>query len=192
MMLGAATGAGETVAGSLINGQGFPSPQQLLLGTGGRHRWRRAGLRREPGPRPAADRLGCASLPTPPPRSITRPPAVLPEFDGTTHGVLVTHEGATLPARVGRADALPNYPNARHVEGQAAITIRETDSTGGTVYHNNPNGTCNYCHNMTSTLLPEGATLEVVPPANAVAPTPRWHDQPTTYTGNANDPKPPK
>ena len=33
MMMGAATGAGETVAGSLINGQGFPSPQQLLLGT---------------------------------------------------------------------------------------------------------------------------------------------------------------
>ena len=60
------------------------------------------------------------------------------------------------------------------------------------MYHNNPNGTCNYCHNMTSTLLPEGSTLHVVPPEGAVPKGPNWHAEPTTYTGNANDPKPPK
>ena len=31
--IGAATGAGETVLGSVLTGQGFPSPQQLALGT---------------------------------------------------------------------------------------------------------------------------------------------------------------
>ena len=192
MMLGAATGAGETVAGSLINGQGFPSPQQLLLGTaagtagGGLGYGASQGLARLRTGSGAVAPNATAALdhsPTPP---------VLPEFDGTTHGVLVTHEGATYPLESGGPTPYPNYPNARHVEGQAAITIRETDSTGGTVFHNNPNGTCNYCHNMTSTLLPEGATLHVVPPEGAVPKGPNWHAEPTTYTGNANDPKPPK
>ena len=106
MMLGAATGAGETVAGSLINGQGFPSPQQLLLGTvagtagGGLGYGASQGLARLRTGSGAVTPNATAALdhsPTPP---------VLPEFDGTTHGVLVTHEGASLSARVGWTDAL--------------------------------------------------------------------------------------
>lgn len=33
VMIGAASGAGETVAGSYLNGEGFPSPEQLIVGT---------------------------------------------------------------------------------------------------------------------------------------------------------------
>lgn len=58
-----------------------------------------------------------------------------------------------------------------------------------TVYHNNTNGTCGYCNTMTATFLPEGATLTVVPPKNAVANNSRAIDYVKTYTGTSNDPK---
>lgn len=76
-----------------------------------------------------------------------------------------------------------NYVAAGHVEGKAAIQIRQMGSTGGTIHHNNPNGICVYCHHTVPTLLPVGATLTVVPPPQAKAPSPRWHAEPTTYVG---------
>ncbi len=82
----------------------------------------------------------------------------------------------------------PNYVAAGHVEGKAAIQIRSTGSTGGTIHHNNPNGTCLYCQHAIPTLLPEGAMLPVVPPPNATAPNPRWIAEPTTYVGTADEP----
>jgi hypothetical protein len=116
----------------------------------------------------------------------------LPIFNGeTTLGVLQTNEGATVPLSSG-SPLLPNYAASGHVEGQAALYIREAESTGGTVYHNNTNGTCGYCNAQIPTLLPENSQLTVVPPANAVANNSRAVATPTTYTGNANAPKTPQ
>jgi hypothetical protein len=116
----------------------------------------------------------------------------LPPYNGqTTVGVLMTDEGEVVPLQSGNGN--PNYGNyaaASHVEGQAAIWIRENQSTGGTVYHNNINGTCGYCDAQLETLLPENATLEVVPPANAVPNNSRAVATPSIYVGNANNPKP--
>jgi len=118
----------------------------------------------------------------------------LPAYDGkTTHGVLTTNEGDTVHLTSGNADPrYANYPAASHVEGKAAIAIRDSGSSGGTVEHNNTGGTCGFCNAQLPTLLPEGAQLTVVPPANAVPANSRAVAVPTTYVGNANEPKPPK
>ena len=58
-----------------------------------------------------------------------------------------------------------------------------------TLYHNNTNGTCGVCDSMTSTFLPEGATLTIVPPANAVPNNSGAVTSPKTYAGNAREPK---
>jgi hypothetical protein len=60
--------------------------------------------------------------------------------------------------------------------------------TKATIYHNNPKGTCPNCDYYVPTYLQEGSHLTVVPPENAVAPTPRWVTVPKTYVGNANSP----
>lgn len=80
------------------------------------------------------------------------------------------------------------YVAAGHVEGKAAIQIRSTGSTGGTIHHNNPNGTCGYCRHAIPTLLPEGATLTVIPPPGALARSPWWTSEPITFVGNDRDP----
>jgi len=114
----------------------------------------------------------------------------LPAFNGEeTEGILITNEGETVPLKSGGKS---NYVAATHVEGKAAQFIRDFKSTGGTVYHNNPGGTCGFCDRQLSTLLPEGAELEVVPPADAVPKNPQAVAQPKTYTGNATEPKPQK
>ena len=86
------------------------------------------------------------------------------------------------------AVATLHYVAACHVEGKAALQIRQMGSSGGTIHHNNPNGTCPYCRHAIPTLLPEGASLTVVPPPAAHAPTPRWIAETFTYVGNADDP----
>ncbi len=119
---------------------------------------------------------------------------ILPEYDGkTTHGILITPDGKQIPFSSGNAN--PNYKNyipASHVEGKAAIYMRENNIKKGTVYHNNTDGTCPYCDKMLPTLLEEGSVLEVVPPKGSVAPKPSWVDKPKTYTGNDKIPKPNK
>jgi SCP1.201-like deaminase len=82
-----------------------------------------------------------------------------------------------------------SYPAARHVEGKAAIAIREGISSGGISFHNHPNGTCPVCDRSIPTLLPEGAKLWVVPPKDAVALTERWIAEPKLYIGNSAQPK---
>jgi RHS repeat-associated protein len=116
----------------------------------------------------------------------------LPAFDEkTTHGVLITNEGEVVPLQSGSASpTYANYPAASHVEGKAAIVIRESSSSGGVVYHNNPNGTCSFCNSQVPTLLPEGAELRVVPPAGTVPPSARWYVNPKPYVGNSSIPKP--
>ena len=118
----------------------------------------------------------------------------LPEYDGkTTHGVLVLDDGTQVPFSSGNAN--PNYKNyipASHVEGKSAIYMRENGINNGTVFHNNTDGTCPYCDKMLPTLLEEGSTLMVVPPANASAPKPSWVDTVKTYIGNDKIPKKPK
>lgn len=117
----------------------------------------------------------------------------MPIYDGeTTRGTLVTNEGHVVPLESGtRPPGYSNYESAAHVEGQAAIFIRENNSTGGVVYHNNPNGTCGYCNSHVPTLLPEGAQMVVVPPEGSRANNSRATGEPTIYTGNDRDPKPP-
>jgi Double-stranded DNA deaminase toxin A len=84
-----------------------------------------------------------------------------------------------------------HYVAAGHVEGKAAIQIRLAGSTGGTMHHNNPNGTCPYCLHQVPTLLPQGATLTVIPPPGATAPSPWWTAEPITFVGNDRQPTPP-
>lgn len=115
-------------------------------------------------------------------------PPELPEFDGKkTRGVLRTSDGTEIEFESGGSPAYKNA-SASHAEGKAAIYMRENGIDEGTIFHNNPNGTCNYCDKGLSTLLPEGATLTVVPPENAVAPNKYWIDVPKTYIGNGNAP----
>jgi hypothetical protein len=115
--------------------------------------------------------------------SLARPP--LPEFDGkTTHGLLITNEGDAYPLQSGDPDPrYANYKAARHVEGKAALKIRELGSSGGIVYHNHPKGTCGYCQTHLEILLPEGATLLSVPPRGAVPKKRRAEARPKPYIG---------
>ena len=118
--------------------------------------------------------------------------AALPKYDGTTYGILITNEGDVVPLQSGPPDPrYSNYPPAKHVEGKAAIWIREHGSTGGVVYHNNPGGTCGLCNSQVKTLLPEGASLRIVPPADAVPKNERAKAAPTDNLGNENIPKSP-
>jgi hypothetical protein len=122
------------------------------------------------------------------------PPApTLPPFNGKTSGVLLTNEGQTVPFLSGDADpTYKNYPISSHAEGKAAIWIRQNRSTGGVVYHNNPQETCGYCNRQLETLLPNGSGLTVVPPVDAVAPDDSWVTIPTPYIGNKDVPRLPK
>jgi hypothetical protein len=116
----------------------------------------------------------------------------LPAFNGqTTHGVLITSEGKVIPLQSGNpSPTYANYAAASHVEGKAALAIRESGSSGGVVYHNNPSGTCGFCNSQVPTLLPEGVQLRVVPPAGTVPPGPRWYVPSKPYVGNSAIPKP--
>jgi hypothetical protein len=120
--------------------------------------------------------------------------AALPEYDqDTTYGVLITNEGDVVPLKDGGTSTFySNYTPAGHVEGKAAIWIREHNSTGGVVYHNNTDGTCGFCNSMLTTLLPYKTPLRVVPPSNAVAKDAWDIDYPKEYVGNAAILKPPR
>ena len=120
-----------------------------------------------------------------------RPP--LPEYDGkTTEGVMVTPDGEQISFSSGNSSS-PSYPqykaqSASHVEGKAALYMRENEISEATVYHNNPHGTCGFCDRQVPALLPEGAKLTVVPPSNSVANNARAIPVPKTYTGNSTIP----
>ena len=125
---------------------------------------------------------------------ITAP--VLPPYDGaTTHGVFVylNSNGSIqkIPLQSGGGTAYPNYANAGHVEGKSALFMREHGIQEGIVFHNNIEGTCGFCVNMTETLLPEGAKLTVVPPEGANPVKRGATGEVKTFTGNSSDPKQP-
>jgi hypothetical protein len=62
--------------------------------------------------------------------------------------------------------------------------VLEHGSSGGVLYHNNPEGTCGFCNAQMATILPKGANLWVVPPADAIAKN-LWARQGLTgYVGN--------
>jgi hypothetical protein len=120
--------------------------------------------------------------------------ARLPKYDNKiTYGVLITNEGEIVPLKSANADPLyDNYIPAGHVEGKAAVSIREHGSTGGVLYHNNTDGICGYCNSQVETLLPKGAELLVIPPADAVAKKRGAKQDPTPYVGNNEIPKLPR
>jgi hypothetical protein len=118
--------------------------------------------------------------------------AALPKYDGTTYGILITNEGDVVPLQSGPPDPrYSNYAPAKHVEGKAAIWIRDHGSSGGVVYHNNTEGTCGYCVSQVPTLLPEGARLRIVPPADAVPKNSQYTAAAIDRVGNERLPNPP-
>ena len=139
-----------------------------------------------PSPLTWVDPLGLAGC------EVTVPRPDLPEFNGQTSGVLVPTNppGPPIPLESGpRTGAKFPFSQADgHVETQAALRMQQDNITEATVFHNNPKGTCGNCDYYLPTYLQEGSALTVVPPENAVAPTPRWIDVPKTYTGNGKSP----
>jgi hypothetical protein len=120
--------------------------------------------------------------------------AALPKYDGkTTYGVLITNEGDVVPLQSSaRSPLFSNYVPAGHVEGKAALWIRQHGSSGGVVYHNNTDGTCGFCNSQIKTLLPEGQRLWVIPPADAIAKNSSARQGLTDYVGNSEMPKLPR
>jgi SCP1.201-like deaminase len=117
----------------------------------------------------------------------------LPGYDReTTYGVLITNEGNVVPLRSGPPRSFKNYPPSKHVEGKAAIRIRENGSSGGVVFHNNTGGTCGLCDAQLERLLPETAQLDVVPPTGGVPKNSNAVAEPTFYVGDDVLPKPPR
>jgi hypothetical protein len=105
---------------------------------------------------------------------------------------LITNEGDVVPLQSGDRDPLySSYVSAGHVEGKAAPWMRDHGSTGGTVYHNNIEGTCGWCNSQLPTLLPEGARQWVIPPADADAKNAWARQNLTDYPGNSAIPSPP-
>jgi hypothetical protein len=124
--------------------------------------------------------------------TLRAPTLSLPKFDGKTSGILFTNEGRIIELKSGTPDpAYSIYPAAKHVEGKAAIWIRENGSSGGVVFHNNPNGTCRGCNSNIPTLLPEGATLYALPEAGTMARR-SWTDIRKPYIGNSAQPLTPE
>ncbi|MFY1623855.1 RHS repeat-associated core domain-containing protein [Micromonospora sp. WMMD735] len=105
-----------------------------------------------------------------------------------TAGVLDLGNGELIPL-VSGTSSLRNYSASGHVEGQAALIMRERGATRGTLLIDNPNGVCGYCNSQVPTLLPEGAVLDVRTPLGSVPPSGRWFNG-KTFTGNGADPKP--
>ncbi|MCX5544795.1 DUF6531 domain-containing protein [Paraburkholderia sp. CNPSo 3076] len=119
----------------------------------------------------------------------------LPPFDGKTTIGYMFYTDANGQYHVRKlysgGKVLSNYDSSGHVEGNAALIMRDEGITEAVVIHNHPYGTCHYCYGQVETLLPKNAKLRVIPPENAIAPTKYWHDQPKDYFGNSADPKPP-
>ncbi len=115
----------------------------------------------------------------------------LPPYDGkTTYGVLILDDGKQYSFNSGKPDPIyRNYIPASHVEGKAAIYMRENKIQSGTVYHNNTDGTCPYCDKMLPTLLEKDSTLKVVPPQNATSSKKGWITNEKIYIGNDKIPK---
>jgi uncharacterized protein RhaS with RHS repeats len=118
----------------------------------------------------------------------------LPAYDGkTTQGTLYyTDSNGQVQSEnfsSGGKSQYPNYANANHVEGKSALFMRDEKIQEGIVFHNNTDGTCGFCVSMTPTLLPEGASLTIVPPEDAEATKRGAVDETITIIGNENEPK---
>ncbi|MEH0423309.1 RHS repeat-associated core domain-containing protein [Streptomyces sp. B21-083] len=107
--------------------------------------------------------------------------------EGKTAGVLEL-DGTLIPLVSGKS-SLPNYAASGHVEGQAALIMREMGATNGRLLIDNPGGICGYCTSQVPTLLPDGAVLEVGTPLGTVTPSARWSAS-KTIVGNDRNPKP--
>ncbi|HLH96386.1 MAG TPA: DddA-like double-stranded DNA deaminase toxin [Xanthobacteraceae bacterium] len=116
--------------------------------------------------------------------------AVLPKFDGkNTYGILITDEGDVVPLKNGNPSPLyRTYSSAGHVEGQAAIWMREHGSTGGVLYQNNTGGTCGRCNGQINTLLPEESLLSVFSPEGSMPKNAWARVNPPPYKGTSQMP----
>ena len=84
---------------------------------------------------------------------------------------------------------LPNYQASGHVEGQAALIMRERGITNAVLHIDNPNGICLYCTRQVRTLLPERSALDVGAPLGTVIPN-KWWGPSRIFTGNSRNPSP--
>lgn len=82
-------------------------------------------------------------------------------------------------------NALPFCVAAQHVEGKAAAVLRQSGTSGATIHHNHPWGTCLYCTHALPSLLSIGSSLTIVAAPSASAATPWFVAQPATFTGRA-------
>ncbi|WP_274519028.1 DddA-like double-stranded DNA deaminase toxin, partial [Trabulsiella odontotermitis] len=146
-----------------------------------------------PNPLGWIDPLGLADSYTLGTNQIPRPQ--LPPYTGQTSGIFYYVDGTGgVQSQVftsGGTTAYPNYASATHVEGQSALFMGVNGIDEGIVFHNNPDGTCGFCVNMTETLLPENAKLTVVPPKGAVPKKRGAIGTDRTFTGNGKEPKKP-
>jgi hypothetical protein len=115
----------------------------------------------------------------------------LPKYNGKTYGLLITNEGKVVPLQSGPPRSFPKYPSSKHAEGKGAIWIRENGSTGGVLFHNNPEGTCGHCDRQLERLLPSNAALDVFPPLDAVPKDALAVAKPSWYLGDDIMPKRP-
>jgi len=111
--------------------------------------------------------------------------------EGKTAGVL-NIDGDLTPLVSGKS-SLGNYAASGHVEGQAALIMREQimreqGVSRAELLMDNPNGICGYCTSQVPTLLSSGAELTVRTPLGTVPPSSRWFNG-RTFLGNAADPK---
>ena len=106
--------------------------------------------------------------------------------EGKTAGVL--NIDGELTSLVSGKSTLGNYAASGHVEGQAALIMREQGVSSAELLMDNPNGICGYCTSQLPTLLPEGAQLTVRTPLGTVPLSSRWFNG-RTFLGNAADPK---
>ena len=113
----------------------------------------------------------------------------LPSYNGTTSGLVVPLEPPGTPfvlqSSAGTGARFPYLQADGHVETGTALWMGQNNVTRASVFHNNPNGTCGNCDYYLPTFLNQNSVLDVIPPANAVAPTPRWIIAPKSYTGNS-------
>ncbi len=105
--------------------------------------------------------------------------------DGKTRGILEI-DGEEIPLTSHGPDP-ENYIASGHVEGQAALIMREREAASATLWIDNPNGICSYCTAQVPTLLPEGASLDVQAPLGTVPRDPTWSNS-RIFIGNTRDP----
>ncbi len=104
----------------------------------------------------------------------------------STWGLFVSDQGEIFFLTSGGADPKYSWPAAGHVEGKAAIYMRENAIKYGAIFHNHPKGTCNICRTNIPNMLLSGSRLRVIPMAWDGTSRKHWYHKPFTYRGKGS------